>query len=111
MVHVTAAKFKPLIFSVSGLALSNVANIFIFMILDDLLIYGAMLYIGDCKAELDGVSHMRLKLLRMLNSKRNGILSYYVTKQVAQDATRATSVVIHISCPHIYVTSAILTEK
>jgi hypothetical protein len=31
----TAGKFKPLIFSVSGFALSNVANIFIFMILDD----------------------------------------------------------------------------
>jgi hypothetical protein len=31
----TAAKLKPLIFSVSGFALSNVANIFIFMILDD----------------------------------------------------------------------------
>jgi hypothetical protein len=31
----TAAKFKPLIFSVSGFDLSNVANIFIFMILDD----------------------------------------------------------------------------
>jgi hypothetical protein len=31
----TAAKFEPLIFSVWGLALSNVANIFIFMILDD----------------------------------------------------------------------------
>jgi hypothetical protein len=31
----TAAKFKPLIFSVSGFALSNVANILIFMILDD----------------------------------------------------------------------------
>jgi hypothetical protein len=31
----TAAKFKPLIFSVSGFALSNVAYIFIFMILDD----------------------------------------------------------------------------
>jgi uncharacterized membrane protein len=31
----TAAKFKPLIFSVSGFALSNVANICIFMILDD----------------------------------------------------------------------------
>jgi hypothetical protein len=30
----TAAKFEPLIFSVWGLALSNVANILIFMILD-----------------------------------------------------------------------------
>jgi hypothetical protein len=35
VVHMTAAKFKPLIFSVWGLALSNVTNIFIFMILDD----------------------------------------------------------------------------
>jgi hypothetical protein len=31
----TATKFKPLIFSVSGFALSNVVNILIFMILDD----------------------------------------------------------------------------
>jgi hypothetical protein len=31
----TASKFKPLIFSVSGFALSNIANIFILMILDD----------------------------------------------------------------------------
>jgi hypothetical protein len=31
----TAAKFEPLIFSVWGLALSNVANMFIFMVLDD----------------------------------------------------------------------------
>jgi hypothetical protein len=31
----TATKFKPLIFSVLGFALSNVANIFIFMNLDD----------------------------------------------------------------------------
>jgi hypothetical protein len=31
----TTAKFKPLIFSVLGFALSNVVNIFIFMILDD----------------------------------------------------------------------------
>jgi hypothetical protein len=30
----TAAKLKPLILFVSGFALSNVANIFIFMILD-----------------------------------------------------------------------------
>jgi hypothetical protein len=35
LVHMTAAKFKPLIFSVSGFALSDIANIFIFMILDD----------------------------------------------------------------------------
>jgi hypothetical protein len=35
VICLTAAKFKPLIFSVSGFALSNVANIFIFMILDD----------------------------------------------------------------------------
>jgi hypothetical protein len=31
----TAAKFKPLIFPVVGFALSNVANIFIAMILND----------------------------------------------------------------------------
>jgi hypothetical protein len=35
VIHMTASKFKPLIFSVSGFALSNVSNIFIFMILDD----------------------------------------------------------------------------
>jgi hypothetical protein len=33
----TAAKFKPVIFSVWGLALSSVMNIFIFMTLDDFL--------------------------------------------------------------------------
>jgi hypothetical protein len=35
VVHMTASKFEPLIFSVWGLALSNVANILIFMVLDD----------------------------------------------------------------------------
>jgi hypothetical protein len=35
VVHMTVAKFKPLIFSVSGLALPNVTNIFIVMISDD----------------------------------------------------------------------------
>jgi hypothetical protein len=35
VVHMTAAKFELLIFSVWGLALSNVTNILIFMILDD----------------------------------------------------------------------------
>jgi hypothetical protein len=35
VVCLTAAKFKPLIFPVSGFALSNGANIFIFMILYD----------------------------------------------------------------------------
>jgi hypothetical protein len=34
VVHMTAAKLKPLIFSVSGFAWSIVANVFIFMILD-----------------------------------------------------------------------------
>jgi hypothetical protein len=34
-IHMTAAKFKPLTFSVLGFALSSVANICIFMILDD----------------------------------------------------------------------------
>jgi hypothetical protein len=38
----TAAKFKPLIFSVSGFALSNVANICIFMILDDFCLLPAL---------------------------------------------------------------------
>jgi hypothetical protein len=38
VIHMTAAKFKVLIFSVSGFALSDVANIFILMILDDLMI-------------------------------------------------------------------------
>jgi hypothetical protein len=31
VIHMTATQFKPLIFSVSGFALSNVANIFIFL--------------------------------------------------------------------------------
>jgi hypothetical protein len=35
VIHMTVAEFKPLTFSVSGFALSNVANILIFMILDD----------------------------------------------------------------------------
>jgi hypothetical protein len=38
----TAAKFETLIFSVWGLALSNVANIFIFMILDDFCLLPAL---------------------------------------------------------------------
>jgi hypothetical protein len=42
VVHMTAAKFKHLIFSVWGLALSNVANIFIFMILDDFCLLPAL---------------------------------------------------------------------
>jgi hypothetical protein len=32
IIHMTAAKFNPLIFSVSGFALSNVSDILIFMI-------------------------------------------------------------------------------
>jgi hypothetical protein len=35
VVHITAAKFEPLIFTVWGLALFSVTNISIFMILDD----------------------------------------------------------------------------
>jgi hypothetical protein len=42
VIHMTATKFKPLIFSVSGFALSNVANSFIFMILDDLCLLPAL---------------------------------------------------------------------
>jgi hypothetical protein len=38
----TAAKFKPLIFSVLGFALSNISNIFIFMILDDFCLLPAL---------------------------------------------------------------------
>jgi hypothetical protein len=34
VLHMSAAKFKPLIFSVWGFALSNIANIFIFMIMN-----------------------------------------------------------------------------
>jgi hypothetical protein len=44
VVHMTAAKLKPLIFSISGFALSNVKNIFIFMILDDFCLLSAWLY-------------------------------------------------------------------
>jgi hypothetical protein len=35
VVHMTAVKFKPLIFSMSGFVMSNVANNFIFMVVDD----------------------------------------------------------------------------
>jgi hypothetical protein len=35
VVHTAAAKFKPLVFPVSGFALSNVANILIFMVFED----------------------------------------------------------------------------
>jgi hypothetical protein len=41
VVHLTAAKFKPLIFSVSGFAFSDVANIFSYMILYDLCLLAA----------------------------------------------------------------------
>jgi hypothetical protein len=42
VIHMTAAKFQPIIFSVSGFALSNVANIFILMILDDFCLLPAL---------------------------------------------------------------------
>jgi hypothetical protein len=38
VVRLTAAKFKPLILSMSGFALSYAANMFIFMILYDMLV-------------------------------------------------------------------------
>jgi hypothetical protein len=38
----TAAKFKPCIFSALGFALSNVANISIFMVLDDFCLLPAL---------------------------------------------------------------------
>jgi hypothetical protein len=41
VVCLTATKFKPHIFLVSGFALSNVANIFIFMILYDFCLFPA----------------------------------------------------------------------
>jgi hypothetical protein len=41
VIHMTAAKFKPLIISVSGFTLSNVANILIFMIFDGLCLLPA----------------------------------------------------------------------
>jgi hypothetical protein len=41
VVHMTAAKFKSLIFSVSGFALSNIENIFIIMTLDDVCLLPA----------------------------------------------------------------------
>jgi hypothetical protein len=44
VVWLTAGKFKPLIFPVSGFALSNVANIFIFMILYDFFLLLLLLY-------------------------------------------------------------------
>jgi hypothetical protein len=36
VIHVTTAKFKPLIISISGFAFSSVANILIIVILGDL---------------------------------------------------------------------------
>jgi hypothetical protein len=41
-VHMTAAKFKPLIFPVLGFSLSNIANIFILMILNDFWLLPAL---------------------------------------------------------------------
>jgi hypothetical protein len=50
VVHMTAATFKPLIFSMSGLALANVANIFISMVLDDFCLLPA--WIRLCHLQL-----------------------------------------------------------
>jgi hypothetical protein len=55
VVHMTAAKFKPLIFSVSGFALSNVANIY--MILDILLLVACMILLCNCKGTEFGKPH------------------------------------------------------
>jgi hypothetical protein len=45
----TAANFKPLMFSVSGFTLSNVQNIFIFMILDDFCLLPALFFLCNHK--------------------------------------------------------------
>jgi hypothetical protein len=44
----TAAKFKPLIFSVSGFALSNAANSSIFMILDGFYLLPSGAHLDFC---------------------------------------------------------------
>jgi hypothetical protein len=49
VVCLTATKFKPLIFPVSGFALSSVANIFIFMILYDY--YSSLYSLGTDRTE------------------------------------------------------------
>jgi hypothetical protein len=45
VINLTATKFKPLIFSVSGFALSYAANMFILMILYDLFLLPAQFFI------------------------------------------------------------------
>jgi hypothetical protein len=57
-IHMTAAKFKPLIFSVSSFALSNVANVLIFMILDDFCLLGVHLWVKKSTFESSGVFMM-----------------------------------------------------
>jgi hypothetical protein len=42
VVNMTAAKFKPLVFPVLGFALSNIANIFVLMILYDFCLLPAL---------------------------------------------------------------------
>jgi hypothetical protein len=68
VVSLTAAKFKPLIFSVSGLALSYAANMFVLMILYDFCLLSAqfhyiMIYIQkveSCMQIVDWCVHWKI---------------------------------------------------
>jgi hypothetical protein len=68
VIHMTAAKFKPLIFSVSGFALSNEANIF--MILDDFCLLPAWF----CYVFIN-VRHMK-NLMHSLNLLLHNIYNF-----------------------------------
>jgi hypothetical protein len=76
VIHMTAAKFKPLIFYVSGFALSNVANGFIFMILDDFCLLPAWFCYGYSLSQEPGLLRFhasnQLKLhLHLITITRN----------------------------------------
>jgi hypothetical protein len=73
----TAAKFKPLIFSVSGFTLSNVANIFIFMILDDFCLLPALFcYVIINVRNFESFMHIanRCALPKIANGAENPVL-------------------------------------
>jgi hypothetical protein len=64
---VTAAKFKPLIFSVWGLALSNVANIFIFTL-------PQLLYIDKPKGDLSSKRALDKDATVIVNSNKHLVM-------------------------------------
>jgi hypothetical protein len=77
LLHMTAAKFKPLTFSVSGFALSNVANIFIFMILDDFCLLPTWFYYVIINVRhMKSLMHIanRCALRKIANGAENFIL-------------------------------------